>query len=186
MFERPIFVISAPSGAGKNSLINILLQKEPRLSHSISSTTRHRRGTEVDGVNYYFLNRTEFERRVAGNEFIEYARVLENFYGTEFRELERIFAQGKYPILDIDVQGAQTLRGKQLRMVSLFIIPPDMKELERRLRSRGSESEAEIQSRLELARLEMMEKDNFDYVVVNDDLMKAAEELAIIVRKHMV
>ncbi|MBL8034129.1 MAG: guanylate kinase, partial [Leptospiraceae bacterium] len=90
------------------------------------------------------------------------------------------------PILDIDVQGAQTLRGKQLRMVSLFIIPPDMSELERRLRARGSENEAEIQSRLELARLEVMEKDNFDYVVVNDDLMKAAEELAVIVRQHMV
>lgn len=185
MFERPIFVISAPSGAGKNSLINVLLQKEPRLSHSISSTTRRRRETEIDGVNYYFLDRPEFEKRVTENQFIEYARVLENFYGTEYRELERIFSLGKYPILDIDVQGAQTLRGRDLRMVSLFIIPPDMKELERRLRSRASESEAEIQSRLELARLEMMEKENFDYVVVNDDLMKAAEELATIVRTHM-
>ena len=80
MFERPIFVISAPSGAGKNSLINVLLQKEPRLSHSISSTTRKRRETEIDGVNYYFLDRTEFEKRVTENQFIEYARVLENFW----------------------------------------------------------------------------------------------------------
>ncbi|MFO1526222.1 MAG: guanylate kinase [Turneriella sp.] len=186
MFERPIFVISAPSGAGKNSLINILLQKEPRLEHSISSTTRRRRNNEAEGINYYFLDKAEFEKRIAENQFIEYARVLENFYGTEIRELDRIFRLGKYPILDIDVQGAQTLRGKQLRMVSLFIIPPDMSELERRLRARGSENEAEIQSRLELARLEVMEKDNFDYVVVNDDLMKAAEELAVIVRQHMV
>ena len=186
MFERPIFVISAPSGGGKNSLINILLQKEPRLQHSISSTTRQRRANEIDGINYHFLTRPEFEKRIAENQFIEYARVLDNYYGTEIAELDRIFKQGKYPILDIDVQGAQTLRGKELRMVSLFIVPPDMVELERRLRARGSETEAEIQSRLELARLEIMEKDNFDYVVVNDDLMKAAEELATIVRKHMV
>lgn len=186
MFERPLFVISAPSGAGKNSLINVLLQKEPRLSHSISSTTRRQRGTEQDGVNYYFLSREEFEKRVAEGAFLEYARVLENYYGTEIRELERIFDSGKYPILDIDVQGAQTLRGKVRRMVSLFIIPPDMQELERRLRARGSENEAEIQSRLHLARLEIMEKENFDYVVVNDDLMQAAEELAKIVRAHMV
>lgn len=186
MFERPIFVISAPSGGGKNSLINILLQKEPRLQHSISSTTRQRRANEIDGINYHFLTRTEFEQRIAANQFIEYARVLDNYYGTEIAELDRIFRQGKYPILDIDVQGAQTLRGKELRMVSLFIIPPDMVELERRLRARGSETEAEIQSRLELARLEIMEKDNFDYVVVNDDLMKAAEELAQVVRTHMV
>jgi guanylate kinase len=186
MFERPIFVISAPSGGGKNSLINILLQKEPRLQHSISSTTRNRRASEIDGVNYHFMSRAEFEKRIAENQFIEYARVLENFYGTEIAELDRIFKMGKYPILDIDVQGAQTLRGKQLRMVSLFIVPPGMAELERRLRARGSESEAEIQSRLELARLEIMEKDNFDYVVVNDDLMQAAEELAQIVRTHMV
>lgn len=185
MFSRPIFVISAPSGAGKNSLINILLQKEPRLSHSISSTTRPRRSNEVDGVNYHFLTRPEFERRVTAGEFLEYARVLENYYGTENREIQRIMEAGKYPILDIDVQGAQTLRGKELRIVSIFIIPPDMAELERRLRSRGSEGEAEIQSRLELARLEIMEKENFDYVVVNDDLVKAAEEMATIVRAHM-
>lgn len=185
MFERPIFVISAPSGGGKNSLINILLQKEPRLTHSISSTTRQRRPSEIDGINYHFLTREEFEKRVAANQFIEYARVLENFYGTEISELDRIFKAGKYPILDIDVQGAQTLRGKDLRMVSLFIVPPDMKELERRLRARGSETEAEIQSRLELARLEIMEKENFDYVIVNDDLMDAAEEMARVVRTHM-
>lgn len=185
MLTRPIFVISAPSGAGKNSLINILLKKEPRLAHSVSSTTRARRGTEADGVNYHFLSREEFERRVAAGEFLEYARVLENYYGTEIREIQRIFDLGKYPILDIDVQGAQTLRGKQIRMVSLFIVPPDMHELERRLRARGSETEAQILSRLELARLEIMEKENFDYVVVNDDLMKAADELAAIVRSHI-
>lgn len=185
MFERPIFVISAPSGGGKNSLINILLQKEARLKHSISSTTRQRRANEIDGINYHFLPREEFEKRIAANQFIEYARVLDNYYGTEIAELDRIFKEGKYPILDIDVQGAQTLRGKELRMVSIFIIPPDMVELERRLRARGSENEAQIQSRLELARLEIMEKDNFDYVVVNDDLMKAAEEMAQVVRTHM-
>jgi guanylate kinase len=185
MFERPIFVISAPSGGGKNSIINILLQKEARLQHSVSTTTRPRRANEIDGVNYHFLTRGEFEERIAADQFIEYACVLDKFYGTEVSELERIFKLGKYPILDIDVQGAQTLRGKDLRMVSVFIVPPDMTELERRLRARGSENEAEIQGRLELARLEIMEKDNFDYVVVNDDLMHAAEEMAQIVRTHM-
>jgi len=186
MFARPIFVISAPSGAGKNSLINILLAKEPRLKHSVSSTTRRRRNNELDGVNYHFLTREEFESRVAAGEFLEYARVLENYYGTEIREIQRIMEEGFYPILDIDVQGAQTLRGRDLRLVSLFIVPPDMAELERRLRLRASESEAEIQSRLELARLEMMEKENFDYVVVNDDLMRAADSMAAMMRSHMV
>ncbi|MFZ5630422.1 MAG: guanylate kinase [Spirochaetota bacterium] len=185
MDSRPIFVISAPSGAGKNSLINILLGKEPRLVHSISSTTRARRANEAEGINYHFLSRAEFEDRVAAGEFLEYARVLDNYYGTEVREIKRIFALDKYPILDIDVQGAQTLRGKKIRMVSIFIVPPSMDELERRLRARASETEEQIRSRLELARLEIMEQHNFDYVVVNDDLMKAAEEMAGIVRRHM-
>lgn len=185
MDERPIFVISAPSGAGKNSLINVVLEREPRLVHAVSSTTRARRVHEAEGINYHYLQRSEFEKRVAAGEFLEYARVLDNYYGTEVREIERIFALGKYPILDIDVQGAQTLRGKRIRMVSIFIVPPGMDELERRLRARASESEEQIRSRLELARLEILEQNKFDYVVVNDDLMKAAEELATIVRRHM-
>lgn len=185
MDTRPIFVVSAPSGAGKNSLINILLNREPRLVHAVSSTTRPRRANEVEGVNYHYLTRAEFEKRIAAGAFLEYACVLDNYYGTEVRELERIFALGKYPILDIDVQGAQTLREKKLRMVSIFIVPPSMAELERRLRARGSETEAQIQSRLELARREIMEQHNFDYAVVNDDLMKAAEEMTGIVRRHM-
>lgn len=186
MDSRPIFVISAPSGAGKNSLINILLRQEPRLMHSVSSTTRPRRPNEVDGINYHFLSRHDFEQRIAEGKFLEYARVLDNYYGTELREIERIFAAGKYPILDIDVQGAQTLRGKKLRMVSIFIAPPSIEELERRLRARGSETEEQIKSRIELARLEIMEQNNFDYIVINDDLMKASEELVAIIRKHMV
>lgn len=185
MDSRPIFVISAPSGAGKNSLINILLDKEPRLVHSVSSTTRPRRANEAEGIHYHFLTLQEFESRVAAGEFLEYARVLDNYYGTEVREIERIFALGKYPILDIDVQGAQTLRRKKIRMVSIFIVPPSMEELERRLRARASETEEQIRSRLELARKEMMEQHNFDYVVVNDDLMQAAEEMAGIVRRHI-
>lgn len=186
MDSRPIFVISAPSGAGKNSLISILLRKEPRLMHSVSSTTRPRRPNEIDGINYHFLSKHDFEKRIAEGKFLEYARVLDNYYGTELREIERIFAEGKYPILDIDVQGAQTLRSKKLRMVSIFIAPPSIEELERRLRARGSETEEQIKSRIELARLEIMEQDNFDYIVVNDDLMKASEELASIIRQHMV
>lgn len=185
MFERPIFVISAPSGAGKNSLINILLQIEPRLRYSISSTTRLQRANEIDGVSYYFLEKFEFERRIAAGAFVEYARVLDNYYGTEVRELERIFAAGGYPILDIDVQGARTLRGKGVHMVSLFITVPDLPELERRLRARGSEDESEIKKRIELSRRELEEQAAFDYVIVNDDLMRAAEEMAQIMRGHL-
>lgn len=153
--------------------------------HSVSSTTRPRRATETDGIDYHFLTHEEFEARIQRGEFLEYARVLDNYYGTEKKEMQRIFSQNKYPILDIDVQGAQTLRGMPLRIVSIFIVPPSMAELERRLRARGSESEEQICARLELARREMLEQNKFDYVVINDDLARAAEELTSIVRKHM-
>ncbi len=185
MFERPIFVLSAPSGGGKNSLINILLKEEPRLIHSVSSTTRKMRVNEVDGVSYHFLTHEEFEKRIAENKFLEYARVLDNYYGTELREIERIFNANGYPILDIDVQGAAKLREKKIPLVTIFIVPPSIEELGRRLRIRASESEIEIAQRINLARLEMERKAEFDYTVINGDLKKAADELITIVRRHL-
>ncbi|MCS6971917.1 MAG: guanylate kinase [Turneriella sp.] len=185
MLERPLFVIAAPSGGGKNSVITILLEEEPRLVHSVSSTTRQRRAHEIDGKHYYFLSHEEFERRIAAGEFLEYARVLDNYYGTEIREIERIQAEGKFPILDIDVQGVQTLRSKNIPMVSVFILPPSLEELERRLRARGTENEEQIKKRLELARWEISQKDQFDHIVLNDVLSRAAAEVLAILRNHM-
>lgn len=185
MDSRPIFVISAPSGTGKNSLIRILLDKEPRLTYSISSTTRTKRSNEEDGVSYHFLSHAEFKKRMEEGEFLESAQVLDNFYGTEKREIQRIHDANKFPILDIDIQGAQSLREKKVPLVSFFIAPPSLEELRQRLRKRGSETEEQIQKRLELAKLELLQKERFDYTVVNDRLERAAEELLEKIHSHI-
>ncbi|HRP69664.1 MAG TPA: guanylate kinase [Turneriella sp.] len=186
MVERPVFVVSAPSGGGKNSLINILLKEEPRIRHSISSTTRSKRANEKDGMNYHFLTKDEFEKRIRENKFLEYARVLDNYYGTEYAEIERIFNASCYPVLDIDIQGADALRKKRLPLVTFFIVPPSLEVLEKRLRARASESEEEVLKRLQLARVEIEEKNKFDHVIVNDDLKTASDELIAVVRRHLV
>ena len=183
--NQPFFVISAPSGAGKNSLIALLLEKEDRLNHSISCTTRKKRNYETEGLNYYYLTKGEFEKKIGEDEFLEYAKVLDNYYGTSRTEIDRIFALGKFPILDIDIQGMLNLRTKTLHFVSIFIMPPSVEELRRRLVLRGSESEEEINKRLELAETEMQYASQFDHSVVNYDLNQARDEMLTIIRSYL-
>ena len=176
-----LFVIAAPSGAGKTSLVRALMEREPGLRFSISYTTRPRRPTEQHGRDYYFVDREEFERMVGNGEFLEHARVFDNYYGTARRQVEAALAAGQDLILEIDWQGAAQVRAALPECVSIFILPPSRAELERRLRGRGTDAEDVIQRRLRDAAGDMRHWREFDYVVVNDDFARALDELYAIV-----
>ncbi len=180
--QSRLVVISAPSGTGKTTLCARLLKDIPELVLSISTTTRAPRGQEKHGVEYFFLPIAEFKSLIAVNGFAEWAEVHGNFYGTAKRFIETTFAAGKSLLLDIDVQGADSLKkAYPAETVRIFLKPPSMEELERRLRARGTDSEESIQKRLLGAVQEMTYLDHFDHVVVNDDLEKAYFELSGIV-----
>jgi guanylate kinase len=176
-----LFVIAAPSGAGKTSLVRALMQREPDLRFSISYTTRPRRPTEQDGRDYHFVDAAVFERMAAAGEFLEHARVFDNRYGTGRRQVEAALASGQDLILEIDWQGAQQVRRALPECVSIFILPPSRAELERRLRGRGTDSEEVIRRRLRDAASDMTHWEEFDYVVVNDDFDRAVADLRDIV-----
>ena len=177
-----LFVIAAPSGAGKTSLVRALMEREPGLRFSISYTTRPRRPIEQHGRDYFFVGRDEFERMVGNGEFLEHARVFDNYYGTARRQVEAALAAGQDLILEIDWQGAAQVRAALPECVSIFILPPSRAELERRLRGRGTDAEDVIQRRLRDAAGDMGHWREFDYVVVNDDFEQALGEVQAIVR----
>ena len=177
-----LFVIAAPSGAGKTSLVRALVQRLPSLRFSISYTTRKQRPNEVHGRDYFFVARDEFEAMVARGEFLEHARVFDNYYGTALSQVEASLASGQDLILEIDWQGAQQIRRALPECCSIFILPPSRAELERRLRGRGTDAEDVIQRRLQDAASDMTHWSEFDYVVVNDDFDRALADLHAIVR----
>jgi guanylate kinase len=176
-----LFVIAAPSGAGKTSLVRALMEREPALQFSISYTTRRQRPNERHGRDYFFVGRDEFDRMVAAGEFLEHAQVFDNRYGTARRFVEDALEKGQDLILEIDWQGARQVRAALPECVSIFILPPSRNELEHRLRGRGTDSEDVIRRRLRDAAADMTHWDEFDYVVVNDDFGQALEELRAIV-----
>jgi guanylate kinase len=176
-----LFVIAAPSGAGKTSLVRALMEREPALRFSISYTTRPQRPTEQHGRDYFFVGRDEFERMVAAGEFLEHARVFDNCYGTARRQVEQALAAGQDLILEIDWQGAAQVRAALPECVSVFILPPSRPELERRLRGRGTDAEEVIQRRLRDAASDMAHWREFDHVVVNDRFDQALAELQDVV-----
>jgi guanylate kinase len=181
-----VFIISAPSGSGKSTLVRRLMTEIANLRFSVSYTTRKPRGAEVDGQDYHFIDRQEFERRLALNEFLESAEVFSNYYGTHRDELRISEAQGKDLVLDIDVQGAAQLKKRISNAVSIFILPPSRDILEQRLRSRSQDAEAVIRRRLADAAKEIRDYELYDYVLVNNDLDEAAETLKGIVRAERV
>jgi guanylate kinase len=165
-----VFIISAPSGSGKSTLVNVIRRTLPNLEFSISYTTREPRGAEKDGCEYFFITREQFEEMIRNDEFLERANVFGNHYGTAKRFLNNAAADSKDLLLDIDVQGAQQIKAKLPDAVSVFILPPNRAELERRLRERSQDSEEVIQKRLKAAGREIENYWKYDYILVNDRL----------------
>ena len=173
-------MIAAPSGAGKTSLLKAVMARRPGLSFSVSCTTRKPRPGEVDGKDYHFVDRAEFERLIAAGEFVEYANVFGNLYGTRRSVVESALAEGRDLIIEIDWQGAAQVRERLPEAVQIFVLPPSRAELEKRLRGRGSDSDEVIARRLQESVLEMSHWHEFDYVIVNRDFEAAAAELEAI------
>jgi guanylate kinase len=180
--EPLVYIISAPSGSGKSTLVNELLKSVPDLEFSISYTTRAPRGSETDGRQYYFVSRVQFETMIKRDDFLEYAEVFGNYYGTARRFLQEAEQKGRDLLLDIDVQGAKQIQEKLPRAVSIFILPPDRKTLEERLRKRGEDREEVIHRRLVTASREIEDFTRYNYILVNDRLEDSIERLRAIVR----
>lgn len=182
--EGIILIISAPSGAGKTTLCNHLLKRFPNMRESISYTTRTPRAGEVHGEDYFFVSREEFQRMVADDAFAEWAEVHGNLYGTALATIEEARKNGVDLVLDIDCQGAQRLKEQIERCVYIFILPPSMEELRRRLESRSSDPQDVIDRRIERAAAEIKEARWYDYIIINDRFETAFEELSAIVVAH--
>jgi guanylate kinase len=179
-----VYIISAPSGSGKSTLVNELLKLVPNLDFSISYTTRAPRGSEQNGKQYHFVSRDEFERMLGAGEFLEHAQVFGNhgnYYGTARRFLGEAEQKGHDLLLDIDVQGAQQVKEKQPGAVSIFVLPPDRKTLEWRLRNRGEDAEEVIERRLVTASREIENYNKYNYILINDKLEESIQSLQAIV-----
>lgn len=179
-----LFVISGPSGAGKGTVLARLLQERSNLGLTVSATTRSPRPGEIDGKSYYFMSDEEFMDRVSRGDFLEWASVHGHHYGTLKAEVDRLLAAGSSVVLEIDPQGAFSVRESYPDAVLIFIEPPSMEVLEARLRGRATESEAAVQLRLEDARREMMLADRYDVRVVNDQLDTAVQQLALVLESY--
>jgi guanylate kinase len=181
-----VFIISAPSGSGKSTLVNLLMQQVEGLTFSVSCTTRAPRGSEVSGQAYEFITVNEFRQRIAVDDFLEYACVFGNYYGTPRSALKDAEKAGKDLVLDIDVQGAQQLRERIPDAVSIFILAPSRQILEQRLRARSQDEDEVIRRRLDNAAREIGDYKQYDYVLVNENLETALESLKAIVRAERV
>ncbi len=177
-----LFIVSAPSGAGKTSLVRALLESVPGVTVSVSYTTRPMRPGESDGVDYHFVDRARFRAMIEADEFLEYAEVFGNYYGTARRTVDQALAEGEDVLLEIDWQGARQVRARSAECVGVFILPPSRTVLEQRLRARGQDDEAVIAQRMSKAVDEMSRYEEYDYLVVNDDFQLALADLQTIVR----
>jgi len=179
--QSPVFVVTGPSGAGKGKLIQLVLPRFSELALAVSATTRPQRPGERDGVHYWFLDRDEFDRRVEAGEFLEWVDYVGNMYGTLNSEIDRLRAAGKAPLLELETEGALRVKEDDPDAVTIFV-SAQVEELERRLRERATESTGEIGERIALAREQLKQSDEFDFVVENDDLERAVGELTELVR----
>ena len=177
-----LFIVSSPSGGGKTSLVRALVEAEPEVRLSVSYTTRAARPGEVDGRDYHFVTPPVFERMLEAGEFLESAVIYGNRYGTSQKWIERERAEGRDVLLEIDWQGAQQVRRLMRQVVSVFILPPSPEVLESRLRERGQDSEEVVARRLAAARHEIAHVSEYEYVIINDDFNRAAQDLRSIIR----
>lgn len=180
--QNKILIITAPSGAGKTSITKHLMQRFPQLAFSVSAATRQPRGSEKNGVDYHFMSEADFKQKIQHNEFVEWEMVYEGkYYGTLKEELQRIWNENKIPVLDIDVKGAIHVQQQYPQTsLSLFIEPPSVAELKKRLQSRGTETEDSLAARVNKASYELSFKEHFNKIIVNDDLEKACIEAELI------
>ena len=182
MSTGSIFIVVAPSGAGKTSLVAALLKAAPDVELSVSFTTRAPRAGEIDGQHYHFVSRDAFEAMIAAGDFLEYAEVYGNYYGTSVRWIRERTAAGHDILLEIDWQGARQVREIFAEAVGIFILPPSLQVLERRLRGRGTDSDEVVERRLAEARAEIALVGEYDYIVVNDEFEQARTDLLAVVR----
>ena len=181
-----LIVFSGPSGVGKGTVLKRFIDDpELKLAYSVSMTTRNKRPQEVDGVNYFFVSIEEFEKAIEQGKLLEYARFVGNYYGTPIDYVNKLLSEGKNVILEIEVQGALQVMEKVSDAITIFIVPPSMEELERRIRGRQTETEEVIQERLKKASVEMEMVGRYKYVVCNDDPDSAAKTISNIIKRSM-
>ena len=181
---KPVFVVTGPSGAGKGTLIQLVLPRCPDLAVAVSATTRAQRPGEEDGVHYWFFRREEFDAKVDAGEFLEYVDYVGNRYGTLRSEIDRLRGAGTAPLLELETEGALRVKRREELAVTIFVTAP-VEELERRLRRRATESSGAIGERIETARQQLELQDQFDFVVENDDRDRAADALAAVVTQEL-
>ena len=181
---KPVFVVTGPSGAGKGTLIQLVLPRFPALEVAVSATTRAQRPGEENGRHYWFLTREEFDRRIEAGEFLEWVDYVGNRYGTLNSEVDRLRALGKAPLLELETEGALRVKRRVENALTIFVTAP-VEELERRLQERATESSGVIEERMETAHRQLEERNEFDYVVENDDRAAAADRLSEIVAREL-
>lgn len=183
MFEKGIlFVVSAPAGCGKDTILNEVFKRTDSVGYAVSATTRAPREGEIDGVHYCFLTREQFEQKISEDEMLEYTEYCGNYYGTLRKSVQGLISQGKDAVLKIEVEGAMNIRNKFPQACLVFILPPSLEILERRLRNRGTETEEKIRERIAQARTEIDFARNYDYIIINDELETAVSDLECVLR----
>ena len=179
-----LIILSGPSGSGKDTVLNKLVDKRDDVRVSISMTTRKKRVGEIDGAHYYFVDRAYFEKKISDNKMLEFAEYAENYYGTPKEPVDEMLSNGKAVILKIEVQGAEKIRKLYPDVISIFLMPPSMRVLEERLRARNTEDEETINHRLVIAREEMRRAPEYDYIVINDTIDNAVEGIETIINSE--
>jgi len=177
-----IIVVSAPSGSGKTTIVRNVLKEFPEIVFSVSATTRKRRDNEAEGVHYFFISEEEFLKKIKNNEFVEWEKVYDYYYGTLRYFIDKNIASGKTVLLELDVNGALEIKQIYNDAILLYILPPDVEELVKRLKSRNTETDSDFQKRIERAKMELSCKDKFDYLILNKDLNIAIEQKKTIIK----
>ncbi len=178
-----IIVIAAPSGTGKTTIIKAILKLKPEVVYSISATTREKRYNEVDGKDYFFIDEETFKQKIDNHQFVEWEKVYDYYYGTPKFFVEKVVWEGKSILLEVDVKGALAIKNVYPEANLIYILPPNLEELEKRLRERKTENEADFQKRIERAKMELSLKDKFDYFIVNNNLNTAILEAKEVIEK---